>query len=71
MFPNQNGIALEIKKKLEKISKYLEIKQHTFKQSIGQRRNRKENQSIVNSMNSHYLFIFKSRVTSCPCPEKP
>ena len=50
MFPNQNGIALEIKKKkkLEKTSKYLEIKQHTFKQSIGQRRSRKEDRSIAN-----------------------
>ena len=47
MFPNQNGIALDIKK-LEKISKYLEIKQHIFKQSIDQRSNLKENQSIIN-----------------------
>ena len=63
MFPNQNGIALEIKKKkkLEKTSKYLEIKQHTFKQSIGQRRSGKENRSIANWMDSHVPFHFQKQ----------
>lgn len=41
-------LKLKKKKKLEKTSKYLEIKQHTFKQSIGQRRSGKENRSIAN-----------------------
>ena len=60
MFPNKNGIALDIKK-LQKISKYLEIKQHIFKQSIDQRSNRKENQSIINWMNSHVRFHFQKQ----------
>ena len=54
-------LKLKKKKKLEKTSKYLEIKQHTFKQSIGQRRSGKENRRSANWMDSHVPFHFQKQ----------
>ena len=49
------------------------MKQHIFKQYIGQRRNHKENQK-VSQVEWRVMFIFKSRMTKCPTswetPEK-
>lgn len=55
MFSDHNGIKLELNKikKMGKISEQLEIKQHTFKQFVGQKGNLTGNFKIYTEWHEH------------------
>ena len=48
-FSDHNGIKVKInnKRNTEKFHKYVEIKQHTLKQRMGQRRNQRGNEKYL------------------------